>query len=209
MALSASAARRSPAARSTRSRLWAITGSITFSSKLPDCPPMVIGDVVADDLGGTIATASGITGLILPGMMRGARLQGRQGDLASPAWGPLFIQRRSLAIFMRPAAMVFSWPLTARRRRPGRPGPRSGCPPRGNGMAGSRGEARRRRVAPNSGWVLMPVPTAVPPMASSAEARAAPRSMRAAAALDLGRPAAELLARGAPAWRPSGGCGRS
>ncbi len=58
----------------------------------------------------TMAVASGITGLTLPGMML---LPGcRAGSVISPrpASGPLFIQRRSLAIFIRLTASTLSWP---------------------------------------------------------------------------------------------------
>ena len=51
------------------SKLLAIKGSITFSSKLPDCPAMVIAASLPMTCAATIATASGITGLTLPGMI--------------------------------------------------------------------------------------------------------------------------------------------
>jgi len=61
-------------------------------------------------LAAAIATASAATGLTLPGMML---LPGcRAGSVISPrpASGPLFIQRRSLAIFIRQVASVRNWP---------------------------------------------------------------------------------------------------
>ena len=42
--------------------------------------------------------------MLLPGCSAGSAIS------PSPASGPLFIQRRSFAIFIRLTAMVFSWP---------------------------------------------------------------------------------------------------
>jgi len=58
----------------------------------------------------TIATASGITGFTLPGMMLLPGCSAGSAISASPARGPLFIQRRSLAIFIKLTASTFSWP---------------------------------------------------------------------------------------------------
>ena len=58
----------------------------------------------------TIATASGITGFTLPGMMLLPGCSDGSAISASPASGPLFIQRKSFAIFMRETAVVLSCP---------------------------------------------------------------------------------------------------
>ena len=58
----------------------------------------------------TITVASGITGLTLPGMMLLPGCNAGNAISPKPANGPLFIQRRSLAIFMRLTATTFSCP---------------------------------------------------------------------------------------------------
>ena len=58
----------------------------------------------------TIAVASGITGFTLPGMMLLPGCSAGRAISPRPASGPLFIQRRSLAIFMRLTASTFSCP---------------------------------------------------------------------------------------------------
>src|SRR5215207_5235854 len=50
-------------------RLWARTGSMTLSSKLPSWAEMVTVRSLPMTWAQTIITASGMTGLILPGMM--------------------------------------------------------------------------------------------------------------------------------------------
>src|SRR3989304_670453 len=49
--------------------VWAITGIITFSSKYPPWPPMVMQASLPITWAATWMTASGMTGLTLPGMM--------------------------------------------------------------------------------------------------------------------------------------------
>ena len=88
----------------------AITGSITLSWKLPDWPAIVIVASLPMTCAATIAAASGITGLTLPGMMLLPGCSAGSAISPRPASGPLFIQRRSLAIFIRLTAIVFSWP---------------------------------------------------------------------------------------------------
>jgi hypothetical protein len=58
----------------------------------------------------TMAVASGMTGLTLPGMMLLPGCSAGSEISPRPASGPLFIQRRSFAIFMRLTAMVLSCP---------------------------------------------------------------------------------------------------
>ncbi len=91
-------------------RLCAITGSMTFSWKLPDCPATVMVASFPITCAATMVAASGITGLTLPGMMLLPGCRAGSAISASPASGPLFIQRKSLAIFMRLTAITFNCP---------------------------------------------------------------------------------------------------
>ncbi|MNP42490.1 hypothetical protein D3C76_1362610 [compost metagenome] len=61
----------------------------------------------------TIAVASGITGLTLPGMIEEPGCNASSSISPRPASGPEFIQRRSLAIFISDTAVALSWPETA------------------------------------------------------------------------------------------------
>src|SRR5690606_30827092 len=61
----------------------------------------------------TIAAASGITGLTLPGMIDDPGCSAGREISARPASGPEFIHRRSLAIFISATAAVLSWPESA------------------------------------------------------------------------------------------------
>jgi len=56
-------------------------------------------------------TASQITGFTLPGMMLEPGWIAGSAISPSPQRGPLFMSRTSFAIFIRPAATVFSAPL--------------------------------------------------------------------------------------------------
>lgn len=113
-----------------------------------------------------MSTASGMTGFTLPGMIDEPGWRSGRLISASPVRGPDAIQRRSLAIFVRPTAMVRSCPLvsTTPSRAPcaskwlrasvsGRPVVRA---------------TSAMTAAENPGGVLIPVPTAVPPSGSSA-----------------------------------------
>ena len=103
----------------------------------------------------------------MPGMIERARLElGQQSSRPGRTAGPEPSQRMSLAIFIRLTATVLQGAAGRRRRRPWRPGPGSGSPPRGTATPVSSARRAMARRA-NSGWVLMPVPTAVPPSASS------------------------------------------
>ena len=59
----------------------------------------------------TIATASGITGFTLPGIILLPACNAGKLISPSPASGPLFIHRKSLAIFINATAKVFNCPL--------------------------------------------------------------------------------------------------
>ena len=91
-------------------RLCATTGSMTLSWKLPDCPPIAIVASLPMTWAQTMATASGMTGLTLPGMMLEPGCSAGSAISPIPASGPEFIQRRSLAIFVRLTASTRSWP---------------------------------------------------------------------------------------------------
>ncbi|MCY1185826.1 hypothetical protein D9M73_266400 [compost metagenome] len=97
----------------------------------------------------------------MPGMIEEPGCRASSSISASPASGPEFIQRRSLAIFIRDTAVVFrapdratavSWePIRAKKLLPGV----NVCP--------VSALSSRQKVSANCGWALMPVPTAVPP----------------------------------------------
>ena len=90
------------------SRLRAIIGMNTLSSNAPWVPPKVTATSLPMTCAPTWVTASGMTGLTLPGMIE---LPGcRSGSRISPrpVRGPLPIQRRSLAILIRATASVRS-----------------------------------------------------------------------------------------------------
>jgi hypothetical protein len=86
------------------SRLWAITGSITLSSKLPIAAAVVMAASLPTTCAATIMTASGMTGLILPGMIDEPGWSAGRVISPIPPAGPLFIGRRSLAIFISATA---------------------------------------------------------------------------------------------------------
>src|SRR5574341_711023 len=83
-----------------------MTGSITFSSKLPCWLLMVMTASLPVTWAETIIIISHMTGFTLPGMM----LDPGWAKYPCPAMGPLFIHRRSFAIFMNDDAVALSWP---------------------------------------------------------------------------------------------------
>ena len=87
-----------------------MSGNMTLSWKLPDCPAIAMAASRPITCAATIATASGITGFTLPGMMLLPGCSAGSVSSARPASGPLFIQRRSLQIFMSATASVRNWP---------------------------------------------------------------------------------------------------
>jgi hypothetical protein len=184
----------------------AITGIITFSSKLPCCPPTVTVTWFPITWAQTIISASLITGFTLPGMIELPGWIAGRLISARPLVGPLASQRMSLAILISDTASVFSAP-EARRRRPWRPAPRSGSRPRGTPAPVASADAADRRLGEVRGR-LVPVPTAVPPSASSASSSEAVRS-RSDPVRRPARRSRRTPARAAPASRPSGACGRS
>ena len=90
--------------------MYAITGSITFNWKLPACPPTVTVASLPITCAAIIATASGITGLTLPGMIDEPGCNAGSAISPRPASGPEFIQRKSFAIFISDTATTFNCP---------------------------------------------------------------------------------------------------
>ena len=75
-----------------------MTGSMTLSSKLPAEPPKATAASLPNTWATTWQTASGITGLTLPGMIDDPGCRSGIRISPSPQRGPLPIQRMSLAI---------------------------------------------------------------------------------------------------------------
>ena len=138
-----------------------------------------------------MATASGITGLTLPGMMLEPGCSAGSEISASPASGPEFIQRRSFEIFSSATAQARSAPESSTAVScDAMAAKRSGAPTKASPVrAASRAMARFA----NSGWALTPVPTAVPPSASRRSRGCADFDARRGV-LDLRLPGMHLLA---------------
>ena len=136
-------------------------GSITFSSKLPDWPATVITVSLPITWAATMAVASGMTGLTLPGMIEEPGCSASSSISPRPANGPEFIQRRSLAIFISDTAVAFNWPETATAVS-WEPISANRFLPGVNFTPVKRLSCWLKRLA-NSGCALTPVPTAVPP----------------------------------------------
>ena len=97
--------------RIERRTLWTISGLKTFSSKLPEAPPIATATSLPITWAQTIVIASHCVGLTLPGMML---LPGSFSGMRSspmPARGPEASQRTSLAILVSEVASVLSAPL--------------------------------------------------------------------------------------------------
>ena len=113
----------------------------------------------------TWTVASGSTGFTLPGMIELPGCRSGRKISPRPVRGPEPIQRRSLAIFTRPTAMVRSWPeasTSPSRELCASKWSRASVSGRSSSPA-----SRSMIAAANPGGVLMPVPTAVPPSGSS------------------------------------------
>ena len=146
-------------------KLWIISGLKTLSSKLPLAPPILRATSLPKTCAQIMVRASLWVGLTLPGMME---LPGSfSGMLISPrpARGPEASQRTSLAIFIREQARVLSAPWANTR---------ASWPANASNLLGALTKgclvSAAILAAPleaNSGCVFSPVPTAVPPRASS------------------------------------------
>ena len=114
----------------------------------------------------TWVTASGITGLTLPGMIELPGCRSGRCSSPSPVSGPEPIQRMSLAILVSEAAIVFSAPEASTR-----PSRAAWASKESLAVVNSArpvwATSTATTLAPNPSGALRPVPTAVPPMASS------------------------------------------
>jgi hypothetical protein len=137
---------------------------MTLSWKLPLAPAIVTVAWLPITWAQTMQTASGTTGLTLPGMIELPGCSAGSSISPRPANGPEFIQRRSLPIFMSATASTLSWPD-------------SSTAPSCEAIPSNRFLACSNRVPdsfdsdaatrlPKRGSALMPVPTAVPPIGS-------------------------------------------
>ena len=165
MQLSASRRLTEASKRIDSSRLRAITGSITFSSKLPSEPANATAASLPITWATTWWTASGTTGFTFPGMIDEPGCRSGRWISASPQRGPLDIQRRSLAILFRLTATTRHMPLASTR---------ASRAPWASKWSRASVSGRPRSVAilaitPRAKpfGALMPVPTAVPPRGSS------------------------------------------
>ena len=174
----------SATSRALPRKLWAISGFMTFSSKLPPAPPTPIATSFPRTWAVAIRSASDWVGFTLPGMME---LPGSFAGIRIspiPERGPEDSQRMSFAILWSDTATVFRapWPAT-------RASFEASASNLFGAVTNSQPVSRVSQVAarpPISGWAFRPVPTAVPPSASSrrcgseASIRAAPWSSWAA-----------------------------
>ena len=92
------------------SRLRAITGRYTLSSKLPWLPANATAASLPITCAATWVTASARTGFTLPGMIDEPGCRSGMRISASPVRGPEPIQRMSLAIFVSETATVRQLP---------------------------------------------------------------------------------------------------
>ena len=142
-----------------------MSGLKTFSSRWPWAPPKLIATSLPITWHAAIVSASHCVGLTLPGMIE---LPGSFSGMAispMPQRGPLARSRTSLAIFMSAAASdlrqpwaftIASWVASASNLL----GAVTNSQP-------VRREISRAVRSPKSARLFKPVPTAVPPSASS------------------------------------------
>ena len=141
----------------------------------------------------TMATASGITGLTLPGMMLLPGCSAGNSISPRPASGPLFIQRRSFEIFSSVTAIAFSAPDRATAVST----PDSAAKLLRLGVQGRPVSSASLAVTvrAKSTWAFTPVPTAVAPRGNCS--RAGSRSFETCrTGGNLKRPAGQLLPEG-------------
>ena len=147
---------------------------------MPEAPANPMAASLPITCTATMVSASAWVGLTLPGMME---LPGSLGGMVSspmPLRGPEASQRTSLATFISAPATVFRAPLAVTT---------ASCAASASNLLGAvtNGQPVSPAItsatrAAKRGWLLRPVPTAVPPSASSSSAgtvaatRSAPRS---------------------------------
>ena len=153
------------------SRLRAISGMKVLSSSWPWRPATPIAASLPTTWAATWFTTSQSTGFTFPGMMDEPGWSAGSSSSPSPARGPDPSRRRSLAIFESETATTRSWPLASTAAS------RADCA--STWSAASR-KARpvaalisATTAAAKPGGQFSPVPTAVPPIASSASPSAA------------------------------------
>ena len=143
-----------------------ITGLHTFSSRLPRLPATATAVSLPMTWMQTMIMASHWVGLTLPGMIDEPGSFGGSTSSPSPLRGPDPSQRMSSAILVSDTASVrrvalgctrASWAASAANLLGAET----------NGSPVMCGDVAPPRESPNSGWALRPVPTAVPPRASS------------------------------------------
>ncbi len=151
-----------------------MTGSITFSSKLPAAPPNATAASLPTTWATTWQTASGTTGLTLPGMIDEPGCKSGRWISESPQRGPEDIQRKSFEILYSETAMVRTTPDASTRAS------RAPCASKWSlaSVSGSPVSAASIAITlgANSGGAFRPVPTAVPPSGSSATRPSEPSS---------------------------------
>ena len=142
-----------------------ITGLNTLSSKLPIEPAIEVALSLPSTWTHTIVSASDWVGFTLPGMIDEPGSFSGSSSSPRPARGPEPSQRTSFAIFMQLTASVFTAPLAKTM---------SSCAASAANLLRALVNGRPVMSAifaaarsANSGWVFRPVPTAVPPIASS------------------------------------------
>ena len=143
-----------------------MTGIITFRSRFPFMPAMAIVASCPITSAATWLTASGMTGFTLPGMMLEPGCVAGSSISFRPVRAPEVRRRRSLAIFMRPTASVRSAPDVSTAAS------RFCIASKRSGAGTNRSPVRRASSAvtrsPKPGGAFRPVPSAVPPIGSSA-----------------------------------------
>mmetsp|Transcript_56705 Transcript_56705/g.139411 ORF Transcript_56705/g.139411 Transcript_56705/m.139411 type:complete len:204 (+) Transcript_56705:220-831(+) len=177
--LSANERMPSPSRRTLCSTLATIIGRNTLSSKWPLLPATLTPAWLPITCAQIMVSDSHCVGFTLPGMIDEPGSFSGSSSSATPARGPEPSRRTSLATFMSDTASVLSAPL--RCTRPSHAASASNL----LGAVTNGSDVRRATSAANASakptrW-LRPVPTAVPPCASSytpgsaASTRARPR----------------------------------
>ena len=158
---------RLPAASSSMesSRSQAMSGIITFSSKLPAAAHQAMAASCPITCAHTISRLSAITGLTLPGMMLEPGCTAGRRSSPMPQRGPEPSQRMSLAILVSATAQLRSAPL----RKP--TASRAACASKWLGASRNgrpvRAASSAITAAAKPAGAFSPVPTAVPPSGSS------------------------------------------
>ena len=158
---------------------------------MPDCPPIAIVASLPIDLGADHGDGLGNDRIDLARHDAGARLQGRQLDLANAGQRPGIHPAQIVRDFGQADRQDAQ--LTGRLDRRVLAAQPSNLEPRRNGMPVC-SLSKTATLSPKSGCALMPVPTAVPPCAKLHEAlhRVAQTLDRV---IDLRAPAVEFLAQ--------------